>query len=210
MEQIDGKHPCPVCGRTIFREYDSYDICEFCGWEDNAYQEEHPCAGGGPNSSLYSYRKKYRQKIAADPEYTWAKECDEQREKKGIFWIADRKNLQNNEPYLFCIPVDSVGVPCFLTPIPPLNSKHGDNYNHKQTWETYVSAELRQGKTYDYYPRGRVEIKEKGKAKIFLNPDIATDEIVAYIIEKFRLQHRDVKVIVDGSKHYRYSAEEER
>lgn len=119
MEQADGKHPCPVCGKTIFEEYDSYDVCEFCGWEDNAYQEEHPYTGGGPNSSLYSYRKKYRQKIVADPDYTWAKECDEQREKKGIFWIVDRKNLQNNEPYLFRIPVDYAGAPCFLTPIPP-------------------------------------------------------------------------------------------
>lgn len=42
------------------------------------------------------------------------------------------------------------------------------------------------------------------------NPDIATDEIIAYIIEKFRLQHREVKVIADGSGHYGYSAEEER
>ena len=55
-----------------------------------------------------------------------------------------------------------------------------------------------------------MEIKEKGKAKIFLNPDIATDEIIAYIIEKLRLQHREVKVVADGSKHYGYSAEEER
>ena len=196
-----------MCGRTIFREYDSYDVCEFCGWEDNAYQEEHPYTGGGPNSSLYSYRKKYRQKIVADPDYTWAKECDEQREKKGIFWIADRKNLQNNEPYLFRIPVDPVGVPCPLMSIPLLNSKHGDHYNHKKTWEEYVSAELRGGKPYNYYPRGRVEIKEKGKAKIFLNPDIATEEIIAYIVEEFRLQCREVKVIADGSRHYQYGAE---
>lgn len=74
----------------------------------------------------------------------------------------------------------------------------------------YVPAELRRSKPYDYYPRGRVEIKEKSKAKIFLNPDIATDKIIAYIIEKFRLQHREVKVVADGSKHYGYSAEEER
>ena len=65
------------------------------------------------------------------------------------------------------------------------------------------------GKPYDYYPRGRVEIKDKGKAKIFLNPDIATEEIIAYIVEKFRLQHREVKVIADGSKHYHYAAKEE-
>ena len=129
--------------------------------------------------------------------------------KKGIFWIVDRENLKNNEPYLFRIPVDPVGVPCPLTHIPPLNSKHGDNYNHKQTWEEYVSSELRNGKPYDYYPRGRVEIKDKGKAKIFFNPDIATEEIIAYIVEKFRLQRREVKVIADGSKYYHYAVKEE-
>ena len=92
--------------------------------------------------------------------------------------------------------------------IPPLNSKYGDNYNHKQTWETYVPAGLRRGKPYNYYPRGRVEIKEKSKAKIFLNPDIATDEIITYIIEKFKLQDRAVKVVADGSRHYHCAAEE--
>ena len=209
MEQTFGGHPCPVCGRTVFQEYDSYEFCSFCGWEDNAYQEEHPYTGGGPNASLHSCRKKYRRKIKLDPNYTWEKEQDELCEKKGIFWIVDRENLKNNEPYLFRIPVDCGGVPIPLTPIPPLNSKHGDNYNHKKTWETYVPAELRRGKPYNYYPRGRVEIKDKEKAKIFLNPDIATEEIIAYIVEKFRLQYRKVKVIADGSKHYHYAAKVE-
>ena len=135
-----------------------------------------------------------------------SKEFGEQSEKKGIFWIVDQ-NLQNNEPYLFRISVDPVGNPCAKTPILPLNSKHGDHYNHKKTWEEYVSSEFRNGKPYNYYPRGRVEIKEKEKAKIFLNPDIATVEIVAYIIEKFCLQYREVKVIADGSNHYSYLEE---
>ena len=208
MEQADGKHPCPVCGRTVFSE--AFEICPICGWENSGDESIPEMAGGANGLSFNDYCMEYRRKIAADPAYTWVKECDEQSEKKGIFWIVDRKNLQNNEPYLFRIPVDPVGVPSFLTPIPPFNSKYGDNYNHKQTWETYVPAELRRGKPYNYYPRGRVEIKEKGKAKIFLNPDIAMDEIIAYIAEKFRLQHREVKVIADGSRHYSYSAEEER
>ena len=142
------------------------------------------------------------KKIAVNPAYTWAKEQDELCLKKGIFWIVDRENLKNNEPYLFRIPVDPVGIPCPLTSIPWLNSKRGDHYNQKRTWEEYVPAELRGGKPYNYYPRGRVEIKDKGKTKIFLNPDIATDEIIAYIVEKFCLQHREVKAIADGSKHY--------
>ena len=202
MEQTFGGHPCPVCGRTVFREYDSYEICSFCGREDNAFQEAHPYTGGGPNAWLHSCRRSDRKKIAVNPAYTWAKEQDELCLKKGIFWIVDRENLKNNEPYLFRIPVDPVGIPCPLAPIPPLNSKHGDNYTHKRTWEEYVPAELRGGKPYNYYRRGRVEIKDKRKAKIFLNPDIATDEIIAYIVEKFRLQHREVKAIADGSKHY--------
>ena len=54
-----------------------------------------------------------------------------------------------------------------------------------------------------------MEIKDKGKTKIFLNPDIATEEIIAYIVEKFRLQRSEVKVIADGSKHYHYAVKGE-
>lgn len=36
------KHKCPVCGQYEFPEYNSYDICEVCGWEDDAQQEENP------------------------------------------------------------------------------------------------------------------------------------------------------------------------
>ena len=49
MAENSGRHPCPVCGRTMFEEYDSYDICMVCGWEDDAMQEEFPVEGGGPN-----------------------------------------------------------------------------------------------------------------------------------------------------------------
>lgn len=126
---------------------------------------------------------------------------------KGIFWIVEREELQKNEPYLFRILVGGDGVARRTEP--PLNSKRGDNYTHEKTWESYVPAELRRGKAYNYYPRGRVELKNGGKAIIFLNPDIATDEIVAYIIEKFRLDCREVKVVADGSAHYAYLAADE-
>lgn len=53
------------------------------------------------------------------------------------------------------------------------------------------------------------EWRSKSKAKIFLNPDIAKEEIIAYIVEKFRLQRREVKVIADGSKHYHYAEKDE-
>ena len=31
MAENSGQHPCPVCGRTIFEEYDSYCVCDICG-----------------------------------------------------------------------------------------------------------------------------------------------------------------------------------
>ena len=111
MEQVDGKHPCPVCGRTAVSE--AFEICPFCGWENSGDKSIPEMAGGANGLSFNDYCIEYRRKIAADPDYTWAKECDEQSEKKGIFWIVDRKNLQNNEPYLFRIPVDPVGAPLF-------------------------------------------------------------------------------------------------
>lgn len=36
------KHKCPVCGQYEFEEFGSFDICEVCGWEDDAYQEKYP------------------------------------------------------------------------------------------------------------------------------------------------------------------------
>ena len=85
MKQTFGGHPCPVCGRTVFQEYDSYEICSFCGWEDNAFQEKLPYTGGGSNASLHSCRQNYRKKIAADPAYTWAREQDEVAKRKESF-----------------------------------------------------------------------------------------------------------------------------
>lgn len=35
-------HKCPVCGEYEFEMIDSNDICEVCGWQDDAYQERHP------------------------------------------------------------------------------------------------------------------------------------------------------------------------
>ena len=88
--------------------------------------------------------------------------CPENRAAKGIFWIVEREELQKNEPYLLRILVGGDGVARRTEP--PLNSKRGDNYTHEKTWESYVPAELRRGKAYNYYPRGRVELKNGGKS----------------------------------------------
>lgn len=49
-ERDNDTHKCPVCGKYEFDEYDSYDICPVCGWEDDAYQIENPDDDCGANN----------------------------------------------------------------------------------------------------------------------------------------------------------------
>lgn len=42
-------HICPVCGKHIFPEENSFDICPVCNWEDDADQEENPNEENGAN-----------------------------------------------------------------------------------------------------------------------------------------------------------------
>ena len=75
---IDSRHVCPVCEKTMFPEYDSYDICGICGWEDEAGAEKYPDEDVGANyCSLNDYRKKYLSRVAQNSDYTWDKEMEE-------------------------------------------------------------------------------------------------------------------------------------
>lgn len=70
----------------------------------------------------------------------------------GVFWIVDGE--------LLAYPFDgatAAGV-----------AKSGNTYNHKLLW-----AEIRPcSKPYDYYPRGRVDVRADGTATIWCNPNV--------------------------------------
>ena len=120
---------------------------------------------------------------------------------KGIFWIVDRKNLENNKEYLFKIKSDREGNVLYAEH--ELTSKKGNNYNHKNTWKSLVKT-LTHNKQYNYYPRGRVEIKND-TAKVFINPALNENEILGYIKKEYNLNDRTIgclKIIVDNSNHY--------
>ncbi len=81
------------------------------------------------------------------------------------------------------------------------NSKKGNSYNHKATWEMLKGA-ITKGKPFDYYPRGRVEIV-RNRATIWLNGNILSR--VNDIKRLFGLNGMNIGEVLikeDGSKHY--------
>ena len=104
--------------------------------------------------------------------------------KKGVFWLIEDGNL------LAC-PFEegeTVGL-----------SKSGDNFNHKLLWEHVRPRGC--NKPFDYYPRGRVEISNKGKPIVYMNRNIGED-VIEQIMQAFDLQERPV-IHYDGSEHYK-------
>ena len=58
---------CPVCGKYQFREECDYDICEYCGWENEDYFDE----GGANKLSLSEYKLRYEMYLTINPNYIW-------------------------------------------------------------------------------------------------------------------------------------------
>ena len=121
---------------------------------------------------------------------------------KGIFWIVDSTDINNNKDYCFTIPCNSEGVP---NSTDGLNSKNGETYNHQKYW-ALLNKRYTHNKPFNYYPRGRVEIN-RGKATIYLNPNIANDKVLNFITQQFQLTyHNGIEKIVlfpDHSSHYK-------
>ena len=44
---MTGKYKCPICGKYEFEEYDDLDICDICGWMNDALYEKDPDFHGG-------------------------------------------------------------------------------------------------------------------------------------------------------------------
>ena len=122
---------------------------------------------------------------------------------KGIFLVKDIDNISGSQLY-FQIPCDSNGNVTSDNTI-EYSSKSGKSFNHERTWGLLTKSET-DNKPFNHYPRGRVEIKN-GKAIIYCNQNIATDELKNWCADKFNLTNHNgiakILVKVDNSDHYK-------
>lgn len=101
---------------------------------------------------------------------------------RGVFWILDDTILA------FPFRNDGIGV-----------AKSGNTYNHKKLW--YDVKPRGCSKPYNYYPRGRVDISNKGKAIIYMNHEIS-DDWISSICQEFGIRETPV-IRYDYSQHYK-------
>ena len=70
-----------------------------------------------------------------------------------------------------------------------------------------MDKRITRGKPYNYFPRGRIEIK-RDKAVIFLNPILNDKSVLNRLIEVFELKEENgvsaITIKNDNSWHYRY------
>lgn len=122
--------------------------------------------------------------------------------KKGIFWCA---NFDTECPKLITVSVACDKNGNSKEPV-QFSSKSGDNFNHRLEWEK-LDRTVTAGQPFNYYPRGRVEIKN-GKAIVFLNPILNKDCIVSKVMDEFGLRTEEltgVRIKSDGSNHYHFT-----
>ena len=119
---------------------------------------------------------------------------------KGLFWAkrsvgGSRTLIVKTEPCDFC------GKP--LDDPDPLEQAFCPK-THRNVWKTF-DKRITQGYGYQYYPRGRVEIKN-GIAAIYLHPVLCRPEIKNEIQDRFGLYPkngvRKLHFIADESAHY--------
>lgn len=117
---------------------------------------------------------------------------------KGIFWYIKNEEGENE---LVCIKAECDSQNKANV---QFSSKSGENFNHKAEWAK-LPHKITGGKPFDYYPRGRVEIKN-GNIRIFCNPVLTEENILAMIIKAFSLENAKPKIIADASFHYSFEA----
>lgn len=108
---------------------------------------------------------------------------------EGIFWVV------NDE--LVAFPFGTVNSVNGI-------AKSGNTYNHKRLWNDLC---LDNKHPYNYYPRGRVVIDNKGNAVIYMNQNVDM-KYIEEIRQIFGIIYQP-KIRIDNSKHYKCYLDED-
>ena len=130
--------------------------------------------------------------------------------RKGLFWIVpvefDSKN--NPSPHTLNAVIDYSAI-CDENGVitedqPPYNSKKGNSYSHEHSWSLVNEGLPKKSreKSWNYYPRGRVEIAN-GKATVYFNPVLLDTGFEPHIKYIFELSEIPIRFIPDFSNHYK-------
>ena len=111
----------------------------------------------------------------------------------GIFWYIDDREELLSYPFGSVSSINGI-------------AKSGNTYNHKRFWNEIKPNGSK--KSYNYYPRGRVDWDGQGRATIFVNPNI--DESVLNEVKlDFGIRPSDeCKIQYDYSDHYKCHLDE--
>ena len=67
---MEEKIKCPVCGQYEFEEWNDFDICTNCGWENDGIQTNDPDYRGGANEeSLNEAKEIYARTGKYEPNF---------------------------------------------------------------------------------------------------------------------------------------------
>lgn len=128
---------------------------------------------------------------------------------RGIFWVKDIDSFTSVVMKTEC------NYNGFFTIAPDfeLLAKSGTEFNHQAAWSTLSKRET-DNKPYNYYPRGRVEIRN-GKAVIYANGNIADEKLLKWAINEFNfpetsesLNSRNESIVQTELERYFYKAKE--
>lgn len=109
----------------------------------------------------------------------------------GIFWYLDDSGQLLSYPFGSVNSLEGV-------------AKSGDTYNHKKFWNELKPC----NKSYNYYPRGRVDWDRLGRATIYLNPNI-DESVINQVKIDFGIRPSDeCKIQYDYSDHYKSHLDE--